>query len=149
MIPDARRVVLTLADLRRLTILERARAAATVGVAERELAPLLRAVVGRDGSPEEIERAVELLYAIAYQLGRRLEPALTWEEAQTWDLALDLEAADPVAEAEATASVEAALATGLPPDVAGELSLAQLDAYRAARDKREKAQPRRRARVRR
>lgn len=134
--PDARRVELTLADLRRLTVLERARAAATVGVADREIGPLLRAVSGRGGSPEELERAVELLYAIAHQLGRRLEPALTWEDAQTWDLVLNLtaETADPVAEAEASASVDAALATGLPPAVAGELSLAQIDAYRAARD---------------
>ena len=32
-----------------------------------------------------------LLYAIAYQLERRIDRALTWEDAQTWDLALDLE----------------------------------------------------------
>jgi hypothetical protein len=132
--PNARRVELTLADLRRLTILERARAAAVVGVAADELGPLLRSVGGH-GTPEEIERAVELLYAIAWQLERRLEPAVTWEEAQSWELALNLEAetADPVADAEAAASVEAAIATGLPPAVAGELSLAQLDAYREAR----------------
>lgn len=150
--PDARRVELTLADLRRLTILERARAAAVVGVSERELGPLLRAVSGRDSSPEATERSVELLYAIAWQLERRLEPAVTWEEAQSWELVLNLEdaTADPVAEAEATASVEAAIATGLPPAVAGELSLAQLDAYRTARAEAAQSSPRRhRARVRR
>ena len=66
---------------------------------------------------------------------RRLDPSLSWEAAQAVDLVLDLEAsaADPVAEAEATATVEAALATGLPPAVAGELSLAQVDAYRTVR----------------
>jgi len=147
--PDARRVELTLADLRRLTILERARAAAIAGVSERELGPLLRAVAGRDGDPEATERAVELLYAIALQLERRLEPAVTWEEAQSWELVLNLEdaAADPIAEAEASASVEAALATGLSPAVAGELSLAQLDAYRTAREEASKGRRTRRARV--
>jgi hypothetical protein len=151
--PDARRVVLELADLRRLTVLERARACAVANVAEREIGPLLRAVTSRKGEPAELERAVLLLYAIAYQLGRRREPALTWEETQGWDLALDLDKADPVAEAEAHASVEAGLATGLPPGVAGDLTLAQLDAYREIRAEAGRGSPnratRRRARVRR
>jgi hypothetical protein len=74
-----------------------------------------------------------------------LDPSLTWEIAQTWDVALDLSAGqDPVAEAEATATVEAALVTGLPPDVAGELTLAQLDAYRQAREDLDKRRRRRR-----
>lgn len=136
--PDARRVVLTLADTRRLTILERARACALAGIAEAELGPLLRAVAGRKGDPAALERGALLLYALAYQLERRLDPGVSWEVAQSWDLALDLEADDPLAEAEATASVDAAIATGLPPNVAGELTLAQLDAYRKNADKRRK-----------
>lgn len=149
--PDARRVELTLADLRRLTVLERARACALVGVKERELGPLLRAVAGRDGEPEELERAVELLYAIAYQLGRRAERDLTWDDVLGWDLALNLEdaTADPLAEAEAHASVEAALATGLPPNVAGELTLSQIEAYGNVRAEAERGRRTHRARVRR
>jgi len=143
-----RRVELTLAELRGLTILERARACAVAGVAEHELAGMLRAVVGRQGTPAELERAVELLYAIALQLERRTDPAATWADAQLWDLALRLDesAADPIADAEAAASVAAARATGLPPAVAGELTLAQLEAYGAAE---RKPRTRRHARTRR
>lgn len=132
--PDPRRVVLDLADLRRLTILERARACAVAGVSEQDIAPLLRAVTSHNGTPETLERAVTLLYAIAYQLARRLDPSTTWDDAQAWDLALDLERADPIADAEARASVEASIVTGLPPSEAGELTLAQLDAYREIRE---------------
>jgi hypothetical protein len=149
--PDARRVVLSLADLRRLTVLERARACAIVGIAESDIGELLRAIASRKGDPDELERGVLLLYALAYMLERRIDPELTWEQAQGLDLALDLEASasDPVAEAEARASVETALATGLPPAVAGELTLAQLDAYRTVRAEQAQAsRPRtRRARV--
>lgn len=144
-IPDPERVVLTLPDLRRLTILERARAAAVVGVAERELGTLLRSVTSGDADPEQVTRGIELLYAMAWQLRRRTEPGATWATAQTWDVVLDLDGPpDPIAEAEATASVEAAIATGLPPSVAGDLTLAQLDAY--AHVRREAARPRRRGR---
>jgi len=132
--PEARRVELTLADIRRLTILERARACALAGIAESDIPRMLRAVSQRKGSPAAIETGVLLLYAIAYQLERRLDPELSWDAAHRLDLALNLGSApDPIAEAEARASVEAALATGLPPAVAGELSLAQLDAYAEAR----------------
>jgi hypothetical protein len=148
--PEPRRIVLTLPDLRRLTVLERARACAIAGIGEREIRPLLVAVTSRQGEPADLERGVLLLYAIALQLERRLDPALTWEAAQTWDLAVDLDAApDPVAEAEAHAAVEAALATGLPPAEAGELTLAHLEAYgdvRAEADERAARAPRRRHR---
>jgi hypothetical protein len=136
--PEPRRVVLTLADTRRLTILERARACALAGVTEQEIGPLLRAVSSHTGDAHALETGALLLYALAYQLERRIDPGTSWEDAQTWDLALDLEAGDPVADAEAEASVDAAIATGLPPGVAGELTLAQLDAYRKHADKRRK-----------
>lgn len=149
--PEPRRVVLTFADLRQLTVLERARACALAGIAERDIGPLLKAVSTHDGSPEMIERAVLALYAMAYQLERRRDPAVTWEQAQSWALALDLESskADPIAEAEAKASVDAAIGTGLPPSIAGELTLAQVDAYATHRREVEKAssRTRRRARV--
>ena len=144
--PEPRRVVLALADTRRLTILERARACAIAGVAEKQIAGLLLAVAGDDASPEQIELGATLLYALAWQLERRLDPAVSWAEAQTWSLALDLTGPpDPVAEAEARASVEAALATGLSPAVAGELSLAQVEAYGSIR-REAAARPRHRVR---
>jgi len=146
--PEARRVELTLADLRRLTVLERARACAIAGIAETEIRRLLIAVSTHQGEPEELERAVLLLYAMALQLERRIDPAISWEDAQRLDLALDLreETTDPEAEAEAFASVQAALGTGLSPSDAGDLTLAQLDAYRVVRAEAEGRAPRARAR---
>jgi hypothetical protein len=145
--PEPRRVVLTLADTRRLTVLERARACALAGVAPADIGPLLRAVAGNTGDATMLETGVTILYAIAYQLERRRDPALTWETAQTWELALDLEtrAADAGDELEAEESVDAAIATGLPPDVAGNLTMAQLDAYRKHGDKRKRGRRSRRA----
>jgi hypothetical protein len=129
--PEPRRVVLTLADTRRLTVLERARACGVAGIAVADIGPLLRAVASREGDAQTLETGVLVLYAIAYQLERRLDPSITWADAQTWDLALDLETEpDAADELEAEESVEAALATGLPPAVAGQLTMAQLDAYR-------------------
>ena len=143
--PEPRRVVVTLADLRRATILERARASAIAGVGADELGRLVDAVMTHSGSADDILRGTTVFYALALELERRLDPSLTWEIAQTWDVALDLSAGqDPVAEAEATATVEAALVTWLPPDVAGELTLAQLDAYRQAREDLDKRRRRRR-----
>jgi hypothetical protein len=139
--PDPpRRVVLTLADLRALTVLERARACAISGVADRDLAGLLRTVAGRNSEPAELELAVTLLYAMVLQLERRRDPAISWEDVQTWDVAIDLDAnsVDPIADAEAAATVDAALATGLPPAIAGDLTMAQLERYGQAAETRQR-----------
>ena len=142
-----RKVVLPLPALRGLTILERARAAAAAGVAERDIGRLMQALVTHDGSPDDLVTGALLFYAIVWQLERRRDPGLTFDEVQTFDVALDLDALlDDVAEAEAQASVEASIATGLPPDEAGALTLAQLDAYADVR-RRQRAATRRRARV--
>jgi len=127
--PEPRRIVLTLADLRRMTVLERARVCVIAGISEAEIRGLLATMTGGKGSPEDLERGVLLLYACAWQLERRRDPELSWETAQAWDLALDLETADPLEDAEARASVDAARATGLPPREAGALTLAQVEAY--------------------
>ena len=146
--PDARPIALTYADLRRMTVLERARACAIAGVGESEIGALVDAVIRHEGSAEDLAKGAELLYAMALQLERRLDPALTWDDAQGWAVSVDLTATDPIADAEARASVEAAIGTGLPPAVAGELTLAQLDEYRlsaADRDKRRKRRARKRS----
>lgn len=144
--PEPRRVELRPLDTKRLTVLELARALAVAEVTQREVGPLLHAVVNRDGTPAELERGTTLLYAIAWQLERRVAPATTWAEAQTWAVAMaedleDLEAG-AMLEAEARAGVEAALATGLPPAVAGELSMAQIGAYADVRAEAAKRRPR-------
>jgi hypothetical protein len=135
--PEPRRVVVTLADTRRLTVLERARACALAGIAPADIGPLLRAVAGERGDAHTLETGVLVLYAIAYELELRLDRSLTWEEAQTWALGLDLETEpDAGEELAAEESVEYAIATGLAPEVAGNLTMAQLDAYRKHGDKR-------------
>jgi len=128
---DPRDVTLTLAGVRSLTVLEIARACAISGVRNTDATRLLRSLTDPAGDPADLQRATELLYACALMLERRADPAWTWEQAQTWRLVFDLDAgADPIAEAEAEASVDAAIATGLPPDVAGELTWAQAEQYR-------------------
>jgi SH3-like domain-containing protein len=131
-------VVLTIANARSLTVLESARALATAGVRQADATRLV-ATLGRTSTadPAELELAATLLYALAWQYVRRTEPGATWEDAQTWRVILDLEATDELADAEAVAAVDAAIVTGLPPAVAGELSLAQLEEYRRVHGERE------------
>lgn len=137
--PQPRVVRMTWSDAVSLTVLETARACATAGVSDRDAQRLMRAIVSGQGSPEEIEAGTLLYYAIAWQLERRIDPAVSWEQAQTWRVELDAAVRDPIVEAEAHAAVSAALETGLPPDVAGELTAAQMGAYRSIRSEQAKA----------
>ena len=146
--PEPRAVVVTWAETQGLTVLEQARALARVGVNQARARDLFRALVDGAGSPGELETAALLFYAIAFELERRRDPGVTWEEAQTWDVKLDT-TPDPMIEAEARAAVETAIATGLSPAEAGNLTMAQLDAYRhvAAQREREARRPGRRRRA--
>jgi hypothetical protein len=129
-VSDPREVTITLAECRSLTVLEVARACSLAGVRQSDVRSLMRSLGSGDTPPEHLERAVTLLYAMAFELRLRDEHELTWDDAQRWRVTLDLDAIDELADAEATAVVEAAIATGLPPREAGELTVAQLDAYR-------------------
>lgn len=124
-----KRVTLTLPIIRSLTVLEAARACAIAGVRLRDSERVLRAVNNPNAEPEDDAQAAALLYAYALMIERRTAPGTTWEEAQGWALAFDVGASDPIADAEAEASVATSIATGLPPAVAGELTLAQAEAY--------------------
>jgi hypothetical protein len=126
---EPREVVVTLPAIKGLTILEVARAAATAGVALADTEGLLRAMVKPGGDPGSLERGAELLYAWAWQLVKRDEPGVTWAEAQTWRVTFDLDATDPLGDAEAEAVVRAAAVSGLPPEEAGRLTLAELGIY--------------------
>ena len=139
-------VTLTLGDIRGLTILEAARANTLADVRQSDVARLLGMLDRQDAEPELVEKAFTLLYAYAYQLARREDPATTWPEAQTWRVALDLETRDDLADAEAKASVDAAIVTGLPPAVAGSLTVAQMEEYRAISDERQRSARQRRGR---
>lgn len=127
--PEPREMVVTLAGIRSLTILEIARASAIAGVRRADAVRLLRSLNDPNGDPADLERGALLLYAWALMLERRRDPAVTWEAAQTWRVVLDLDAVDPIADAEAEASVAVARATGLPPREAATLTLAQAEAY--------------------
>jgi hypothetical protein len=132
-----REVEFTIAQSRSLTVLEAARALAVAGVRQADATNLVALLARTDSDPAELVKAAELLYALAWQYVRRTEPAVTWAEAQTWRVVLNLEEPlDELAEAEAVATVDAALVTGLAPHVAGELSLAQLAEYRRIGDER-------------
>ena len=126
---EPRRVVVTVPAIRGLTVLEVARASVTAGVKRADTERLLRTLVDGSAEPEDLERGALLLYAWAYHLVRRDEPGVTWDDAQTWRVELDVTVTDELADAEAHALVEAALATGLTPAEAGELTVAQLGMY--------------------
>jgi hypothetical protein len=129
-LPEPRRVTVTVGAIKRLTILELARAQAIAKVRQSDAERLLRTLVDPDADPGELELAARLLYAWAWQLVRRDEPAATWDEAQTWRVELDLDAVDdPYVDDEARAIVEVAIATGLPPREAAQVTFAELEAY--------------------
>jgi hypothetical protein len=134
---EPREVVVTFADARRLTVLEVARACRLADVRQADVKTMLAALDTDVGaSPEDVERGATLLYAIAFELHLRDEPGLTWADAQRWRVILDLTTRDELAEAEAEARVDAAIVTGLPLDRAGEVTVAELEAYRTAHDRR-------------
>lgn len=126
---EPRNVVVTLAGIKSMTILEIARASVIANIKRSETERLLRNLVRNDADPSELERGALLLYAWAFQLTKRDEPDLTWEDAQTWRVTFDLDITDPMQEAEAEARIAAALATGLPPAIAEQLTLADMGAY--------------------
>jgi hypothetical protein len=135
-VTSPRLVTITLPRIRSMTILEIARASATAGVKRTDTERLLRSLTRADADPHDLELGATLLYAWAWQLVKRDEPDATWAEAQTWRVEFDLDATDPIAEAEAEAVVSASVATGLPPDVAGALTLEHMAVYDALAEAR-------------
>lgn len=140
--PVPRVVEYTTADVLGLTVLEWARVSTIARVPRKELGRLARlAVSPDDASPEELETAAEVMYAIALQLERRLDRALTWDDAQGWRVVIRQAPAElALVEAEAEAEVMASMLSGAPiVDRAGELSLAHVNAYGRAHDAARKA----------
>lgn len=146
---EPRPVTLTLAGIRSLTALEVARANTLAGIRQKDVRRVMRLIDRLDDAPPaDVELCMTLLYAYAYVLTRRSERELTWEDAQGWRLELDLVTRDEIADAEAKASVQAAVLTGLPPAEAGLLTQAQLEEYReisAERDRLARQGSRRRS----
>jgi hypothetical protein len=148
--PEPRKVELRLLDTDRLTLLEYGRALAAAGVKDQEVAPLLRAAfrTTRDADPEDFARGLALAYAIVWQLEKRSSPALTWAEAQTWDVVpIEATAADYEAVGIERAADElvakVALGASMSPLEAGRLTLSQVSGVGKAAS----SSTRRRARV--
>lgn len=127
--PEPRLVELTWGQTQSLTVLEQARACVLAGVKPGQAARLMRAYASGEADPEEILAGATLFYAVAYELELRKDPGVTWETAQTWRVAIAAGEPDPMIAAEARAKVETAIATGLPPAVAGDLTMAEVGAY--------------------
>jgi hypothetical protein len=147
--PEPRTIVLTWADSMSLTVLEQARACVLAGIGQRDAARLQRTILGDEASPDDVLAGALLWYAIAYELELRRDPSITWEEVQRWRLQFDPAGKDQRAElleAEAEARVTASLATGVPLEQAGDLSRADLGAYRDVRKRAERESKRGRRR---
>lgn len=130
--PAPRRVTFSPADLLTLTPLETARVSVLADASLESLVPLLERLGQPDRTPVEVERGTLVAYAIALQLERRLDRALSWDDAQTWDVHVDYSdlAALRLVRAEAEAQVAAAMLTGAPvAPTAAEVTLAQMAEY--------------------
>jgi hypothetical protein len=137
---EPRAIELTWRMVRSLTNLELARALATAGLRPSEWERAFSAYLRNELEAVQLLEVMTFLYAVAWQAVRRTEPAVTWAEAQSWRVEFNAAASlDELAEAEAVASVDAALVTGLPPREAGELTLAQMEEYRRVRTEAERA----------
>ena len=144
--PEPRRVEVMTTDVMGLTFLELARVAVVSGVAQDRLTATLQASISPGATPEQAELGAIVLYAIALQLERRLDRALTWEDAQSWRVVF-VQAPVKLAEAEADAEVQAATISGAPiVPRAGDLTLAHAAAYGRHAERIRKAAPRARKR---
>lgn len=136
--PEPRTVVVPWGATQRLTVLESARACVLAGVKPEQAQRLMRRYASGQAEAEELLEGALLLYAITYELELRRDPSVTWDEWQRVRVSVDVTARDPMLEAEAHAAVNAALATGLPPAVAGELTMAEVAAYNDVRAEHER-----------
>jgi hypothetical protein len=127
--------VLTLADIRDLTVLELMRACALAGVRRAEFAELTAALGDAGADPELAYRAALLAYAVAHVRELRDHPEASWAEAQRRSLTIGEpdELADAVADDAARMIAEVAVLTGTTPEAAGRLTVRELDAYAAVK----------------
>jgi hypothetical protein len=139
---NTKRMVLDLGsfDATKLTLIEMLDMSEVAGVEPQELASLL-------GRSSFDPRKARMLYGLAWVIARRAQPGLTYEEVITWKMEVVGKANPKVvakSKQRAKAIVNAAELSGLHPDEAGELTIAELGAYRDNRETRRRARPRRR-----
>jgi hypothetical protein len=121
-------------DATQLTLLEILDMSEATGVEPELLGTLL--------SPKgQTKKRMVMLYAMAWCIARRADPTLRFAEVCTWKLEIIGETDPAKTQASlqrADKIVGAAIVSGLPPAEAGQLTVAQLDAY-ANRRKRRRA----------
>lgn len=129
--PD--RVTIAVADLRTLTGVELFGALAHAGLTRRGLASALVALQDPDGDPAEGLAGMHFLQAVALELAMRERPEVppTWEEAQRWDVTADLadDGEDLLEMDRREYRVAAAVVTGLAPDLAVALPVAEVEEF--------------------
>jgi hypothetical protein len=130
------RVTVAAADLATLTGVELFAALAHAGLTRSRLVEALAAIQDPEGNPNVALRGMRFLQATALELALREdpEPRPTWEDAQGWDVTADLsEVGDPLAQDRREYRVAAAVATGLDPDAAEDLAVADVEEYARVR----------------
>jgi hypothetical protein len=128
--PD--RVTVAAQDLRTLTGAELFTCLAWAGLTRAGLTEALGAIQDPEGDPVWGLRGYRFLQATALVLLLRghPDPAPTWEEAQAWDVVADLsEGEDPLEADRREYRVAASIATGLPPDQAEEVPVADVEVF--------------------
>jgi hypothetical protein len=124
-------------DASQLTLLEVLDMADTVGIETAELGAVMKG-----GSTS---KRMRLMYAMAWCIARRAEPSLTFEQVCSWKLEVigevDATKAERAAK-RAAVIVGAASVSGLPPSEAGNLTVAELGAYRDRQARTNRAQRR-------
>jgi hypothetical protein len=139
---NTKRMVLDLAsfDAAKLTLIEMLDMGEVAGVEPQELASLL-------GRSSFDPRKARMLYGLGWVIARRAQPDLTYEEVITWKMEV-VGKANPKAversKQRTKAIVNAAELSGLHPDDAAELTIAELGAYRDNRETRRRAVRRKR-----
>jgi len=127
--PEPRRIEISTVDVMGLTYLELARVSIVADVPQDRIVAALQRAIAGDASPAEGELGARVLYAIALQLERRIDRALTWADAETWRVVFTT-ASPRELEAEADAEIAAATISGAPVvERAGDLTLAHAAAY--------------------
>lgn len=128
-------IVLSIADIRELTVLELMRACAIAGVRRSEFAALTAALGEAGADPDLAYRAALFAYAVAHVRELRTRPDASWADAQLRELtisAVDTEA-EAAADDAARMLAEVAVLTGATPAEARALTVRELDAYAAVR----------------
>jgi len=126
-------------DATQLTLLEVLDMAETVDVDPAELGDILKGTTSK---------RMRLMYAMAWCIARRADPSLTFAEVCTWKLEIIGEVKPEVAERAAKRAaivVGAASVSGLPPSQAGNLTVAELSAYKDRQVRINRAARRRKA----